>query len=146
MNVFSPNDTSALLIFKKSILRIILNLVSAIKKVSWKNLSLLVLSSTWKSAITNLKVSRAEVSIFWTLTLVFWILSPSLAEDLSWFIGAGRSGGFFIGWLQIFGSRLLGLGFFGSWTLNLHLSRSVLGWAMISRAAGVRIPDHNTWL
>ena len=37
-----------------------------------------------------------------------------LVGGLLWFIGVGRSGGFLIGWFQIFGSRLLGLGFFGS--------------------------------
>ena len=46
VSVLLPNATSALLIFKKRIPKITSNLVSATKKVFWKNLGLLFLSST----------------------------------------------------------------------------------------------------
>ena len=86
MSIYLPNDTSALLIFKKDILRITSNLVSATRKISWKNLGLFVLSSTWKSAITIPKVSRAKLSIFWAPTLVFQTLRPSFQAKLRFMI------------------------------------------------------------
>lgn len=71
MRFFSLNNTSILLIFKKNIFGITSNLVLATRKVSWKNLSLPTLFSTQKSAITISKISRAELSIFWALILIF---------------------------------------------------------------------------
>ena len=52
-------------------------MVLVTKKAFWKNLCLLALFSTWKSAITISKVSKAKLSIFWALMLIFQILRPS---------------------------------------------------------------------
>ena len=58
-------------------------------------------------------VSCGRSRVFPVLFFLKILLLLILAGGLPWFIGAGRSGGFPIGRLQLFGSRLLGLGFFG---------------------------------
>lgn len=67
-----------LLIKEKSILRIILILASATKKVFWKNWASFGLFSIQKLIRNILNLWKVELSVFWILTLVVQIFKPSL--------------------------------------------------------------------
>lgn len=68
---------SVLLVARKDIPNTTSNLISANRKLSLKNLSLLFLSDTRKMETTILKVFRVLPSTFETPTLVFQILRPN---------------------------------------------------------------------
>ena len=64
MSIFLSNNTSLLLIFRKSIFKIASNLVLDVKKDSSKNLDLLILFYISKIISIISKVFRIELSIF----------------------------------------------------------------------------------
>ena len=59
-------------------------------------------------------ISCGQSRVFLVPLFLKILLLLILAGGLPWFIAVKQSGGFPIGRLQIFGSKLLGFGFFGS--------------------------------
>ena len=76
-NFRSVNRMSTLLKVRKSIPSTISRLILANKKVFWKNWTLLSLSLIKQSAMTILKMSRWDPSIFCASTSIFLVRKPN---------------------------------------------------------------------